>query len=436
MNSVRWNLKRPLVHDTLVTTILAVTGKAAGITVPFFIAAWFGAGTEIDAFFLAYSIIIFFASIFGSTVSTVIVPYIVELYKEKGDIGKFISPLLILGGILYGCLLFAGVLICRLLPGVVINQTGLDRITLIILEMIPFVIFLVWTNTIDGVLNALKKFKLPAISPALRAVITILIIFILHNSIGIHSIITGYITGEFFRFLLLVVIIKRTHLFQFYFSLSISQKLKDFFKKGVYQTIAMILVGVNPLIDKIMASYRGPGGISILYYADRMYIIPVSFLVSGFLVTLLSYMSGNLYLENKEKFKSLVHKAGKIAGISSFIIMIPVFFFYKPVTGFLFSHGKLDPMDIIRIQNVFFGYFIGFFPFIISQIYGYALVVLKKTKTLMFWALFLLVLNIVLNYILMQIFDLLGLSLSTSIIRFINCIFYIIIFYRHLAGMK
>jgi putative peptidoglycan lipid II flippase len=193
---------------------------------------------------------------------------------------------------------------------------------------------------------------------------------------------------------------------------------------------------MNPLVDKIMASFLGEGGISILYYADRMYIIPVSFLASGFLVTLLSYMSGNLYLENKLKFKALVHKAAKIAGITSFGILIPVILFYKPVTGFIFSFSKVNPGDIIRIQNVFFGYIIGFFPFIISQIYGYALVALKKTKTLMFWSIFISILNVVLNYFLMNIFNLTGLSLSTSIIRVINCIFFMIIFYKYLSRME
>jgi putative peptidoglycan lipid II flippase len=438
MKDMKPVLQRPLVHDTIVTTVLMTIGKSAGMTIPFFIAAWFGAGTRIDAFFLAYSIIIFFASIFGSTVSIVIVPYIVELHKLKKDIGQFTSSLLIISSIFYAFFLFTGSFVIQILLGIVtdLGPAAVDRVTLIILEMIPFVILLVWTNTLDGVFNAFKKFKIPAISPFLRAVIIICCIFLLKGVAGIHSIIAGYIAGEFLRLLFLVYVIKRKNIFHFSITISMSKNFIDFIKKGLYQTIAMVLVGINPLIDKIMASSQGEGSISILYYANRLYTIPVAFLVSGFLVTLLSYMSNHLYMENKTRFKNLVHKAGKTAGIFSFIIMVLGIFLYKPVIEFIFSFSSLKTTEIVQIQDVFFGYFIGFLPFIISQVYGYALVALRKTKALMFWAVCISVLNVALNYILMQFFHLMGLSLSTSIIRFINCVFFMGIFYYYFSKQR
>lgn len=209
MKIIKSILKRPFVHDTLVTTVLITIGKSIGMIVPFFIAAWFGADTTIDSFFLAYSIIIFFASIFGSTISTVIVPYIVELKKLEENIGKFISSILLLSSIIYILFLFIGAFIIRILLTIITDLpvASLDRITLIIIEMIPFVILMVCTNTIDGVLNAFKKFKLPAISPAFRALLTILFIFLLRTSLGIHSIIIGYIAGEFLRLIVLLFVI-------------------------------------------------------------------------------------------------------------------------------------------------------------------------------------------------------------------------------------
>jgi putative peptidoglycan lipid II flippase len=431
MIKLRNLIRRPFIKDTLKTTVLVIFGKAIGVTVPFFIAAWFGATTAIDSFFLAYSIIIFLSGVFGTTMSRVIVPYIIELKKAGENIGKFISSILILSCITYFILLLGGTFLIKEILRITTDYDarGLEKISTFILEMIPFVIFLIWANTLDGFLNSLKKFTLPALLPAIRSIIIVAVIFLFKGRLAIQAIVLGYIGGELVRFLILFFFILKKRLISFHFSILLSKNLMDFIKKGLFQIIAATFFGINPLIDKTMGSWEGTGSVSILYYADRLYLIPVLFLVSGFLVTLLSYMSGNLYLENKVKFRRLIHKAVKSAGIVTLVIMIGGLILYKPLIRFVFSFSTLSPGEITTIQEVFFGYFIGLLPYIISQVYGYALIAMKKTKVIMYLSIITFLLNIILNYLLMQLFHLTGLALSTSIIRIINCIFYGACFY-------
>ena len=42
----------------------------------------------------------------------------------------------------------------------------------------------------------------------------------------------------------------------------------------------MVALGLNPVVDKAMASWLGQGSISVLYYAHRLYVIPLVFVSS------------------------------------------------------------------------------------------------------------------------------------------------------------
>ncbi|HIJ53334.1 MAG TPA: hypothetical protein HPP66_09295 [Planctomycetes bacterium] len=86
--------KRPLVRDTIKTTIWSTVGKAAGFLIPFFIAAWFGISSETDAFFFAYGLILFLSGIFAPVVESVIVPYIAEARTNNEDVGRFVGNIL------------------------------------------------------------------------------------------------------------------------------------------------------------------------------------------------------------------------------------------------------------------------------------------------------------------------------------------------------
>ncbi|MBN1410554.1 MAG: hypothetical protein JW969_06890 [Spirochaetales bacterium] len=438
INRLKNFLQRPFIKDTLSTSILSVLGKSAGILVPLFIATWFGVSNTVDSFFLSYSIILFISNIFGTTMLKVIVPYLVELNSLKKDIGLFTSSILLINSLFFVLLFVIVVVFIKSILQLVsnFNESDLNSITMFIIEMVPVIFFLICSNIFDGVLNSLKKFSLSALSPFIRSIIIILVIVLTKDYLGIHAIIVGYVTGEFSRVLILFLVLIKKRIIKFRLSFKLDKRLVDFLRQGLYQIIAMVLFGMNPLVDKVMASWKGEGSLSILYYADRIYIIPVLLLTSGFLVTLLPYISRKLYLENREKFLVFIHKVVKYVSIIVSSIVFIGLLIYRPLISFIFSIAKLPVGIITDIQNVFIGYFIGLFPYLISQVYGFALIAIKQTLLIMLLSSITFLLNIVFNYILMSPFGLPGLSYSTSLIRVINCLSYIIGFYLYYKKLK
>jgi len=410
--------KRPLVQDTLKTTIWSTIGKAVGFLIPFFIAAWFGVGGETDAFFFAYGLILFLSGIFAPVVESVIVPYIAEARAKDEDVGKFIGSILSVGGA--GLFVLTVLLILAIGPILSIithfDEQTLRLIFQILLETAPLVILLVWTSVLAGALNTYKKFAFPAISPAFRAIVNLIIIFTFKNSYGVHSIALGYIVGELVRLAILFTVIKKLNLFKLRLSFQLDHKLGEFFKTSSYRVVGMIAGSFNLMLDKIMASWLGEGNVSILYYASRLYVIPVTMICVGLLPVILSHWSEDYYQEEeKGRLLQEVTSTAKFILGPSLIVFLILVLFNRPLVHLAFAHGEFDLKYLPILHWAFICYLFGLIPYVASSMFTRAHLVLKNTSFLMKLAILSCFLNALLNYTLMQFLGIVGIALSTSI---------------------
>jgi putative peptidoglycan lipid II flippase len=424
--------KRPLMKDALKTTILSTIGKAAGFLIPFFLAAWFGATKETDAFFFVYGLILLLSGIFARVVETVIVPFITEAKTNDEDVGKFVMNILILSGI--GLLAVAGIFILVIKP-VLSVITRFDDQTLrliyqLLIETAPLIILLTWTSILTGTLNSYKKFSFPAVSPAFRAAVNLAIIFLLKDMYGIHSIALGYIGGEIVRLAVLFAVIEKLKLFKLFWSLKFDPKLWQFLRTASYQIIGMAAGRFNLFVDKVMASWLEKGSVSILHYADRLRMIPVAFLGAGFMVTLLSHVSQRYSEEGSQRLTKDVKKAVPVVAFITLPMMLFLILFHQPIVKIAFGWGELAQEKLSEIGWVWVCYLFGFVPCMVGGVYEIGHFVLKNTKVLMRCAFYTVFLNVLLNLVFMRLFDVAGIALATSIIYIFRILYLRSSFYK------
>ncbi len=422
---IRSFLGRELVKDTIWTTIFSTIGKSVGFLIPFFIAAWFGVSAKTDAFFFAYGLIILLATIFSPAAESIIVPFVTEMKTKGEDVGVFVGK--ILGMSAVGLCALSALFLLIIKPCLAFatrfSPEGLHLIFIIFLESIPLVLLLVWTSILSGSLNAYKVFSIPALSPALRAVVTLCFIFIFKETLGVHAIALGYVMGEIFRLGILLIILSKLNLFRLKLSIRSEKRIIEFFRTSSYQIAGMSMLVFTPIINKTMASWLGEGYVSLLEYADRLYIIPITFISSGLMVTLLSYWSENYYIKGKEKLKRDIYKAAKVVGGISLLIT----FFFLTTKSFLvetvYGYGKFPQDQLSNIETIFFIYLFGLTPYFLSQVYVRAFLVRKHTKVLLFTALLKIVATIICNLIFMRILGIYGIALATSTVSFLSFLF-------------
>ncbi|MFH1038803.1 MAG: lipid II flippase MurJ [PVC group bacterium] len=426
---------RPLVWDTITTTWWGLIGRAAGFMIPFFIAAWFGISDDTDAFFFSYGVILFLANIFAPVVEYVIVPYIAEARRAGRDIGSLIGGVLGISGL--GIAILEGALLSVIKPvlGLVtrFDQPTLQLAYQLLLETAPLIILLVWTGILSGTLNAYRKFAFPAVSPAFRAIVNLGIIFAFRNTLGVHAIALGYVVGEAGRMIILLGVIKKLKLIRLRFSFIPGPVLRDFFRKASYQTVAMIAIWLKPIIDRAMASWLGEGNVSLLYYADRLYIIPVTFICSGLMATTLSHWSTRFYESPRRTLKEDVNRGIRIVGVLTVVITVFLLLFYRPIARIAFERGAFDPAQVPEVQRIWFFYLLGLIPYIIARIYFQAHLVLMNTRFLMMYSFCLNGAGIGLNYLLMKRFGVAGIALATTVSYLFAAIGLGFYFYRKLT---
>ena len=417
--NIKKTIFQPLLKHAFTTTIWSFFGKSIGFLIPFFIAAWFGVTKETDIFFYAYGFVLLLTGTFATSIESTIVPFIAEIRSEdKENLSSFLGD--VLGAIFVAIVVVYAIILGLAKPilPIITRFPGeeLPFLFTILVEIAPLMVLVALTSVLQGVLNAHKMFIIPALSPAFRAVLVIGTIFLMKPKLGIHSIPLGYVIGEMFRFVLLLWIIFRKRFFNLKISLKFTRKTIEFLKTAAFQSIYFAAGGIAVVIDKTMASWLSQGSVSILHYADRLYMIPANLLTIGLLPVVLSYWSREYYKhEDKKKLISTTVNAAKISIILSLPIFVILILLRKPIVYLAFARGQFPISDITTLEWTWVGYLAGLMPYVVAFILFQAYIVLKKTLILMKLGILNCILNIVLNYSLMKFMGVTGIALSSSL---------------------
>lgn len=413
--------RRPLVWDTLTTTLWSTVGKGLGFLIPIFIGAWFGVGTGTDAFFFAYGIILFLSIIFSVAVETIIVPFVAELRAKGEDVGAFVGGVLSISGLLLTAVILIFLPIVKHVLAVItkFSPPELDLVYLIIIETAPLAVMLVWTSILSGAMNAHKAFFFPAFSPAFRAVIIIAIIFLYKEAIGVHAIAIGYVIGEAVRLAILFWIVKKKGLFRLKYNLTLKPEVKGFLKTSAYQLIAMSILSFTPIINRTMASWLGAGNITLLEYADRLYMIPTSLLYHGLIVTVLAHWSERYQREGSERLNRDLSRATKIVGIFCLLLTVLFLLSRRYLVQIAYGYGQFPADRLGEVSGIFACLVLGLTPHFIGQLYVRAFIAKKHTRVLVLAAGCMMLAAVLLNLILLRLMGVTGIALSSSLVTLV-----------------
>ena len=402
--------------DALSTTGLALVAKSAGFLVPFVIASFFGVSAGTDAFFFAFGAILFLAGVFGPVLE-VVVPFVAEQRGQEESLGRFMSRLLATATIVLALALVAFLLVLvPVLPLVTrFDPDGVGLVIRLVLETSPLAILLLWTSVLSGYLNAHKTFAVPALAPAVRAAVNVCCILALEGRLGVHALPLGYLAGEAARLLVLVLAVWRSAPFRFRPTFRVDARLADFYRTSAYPVAGMVFLLANPVVDSAMASWLAPGSVSVLRYAENLYMIPFSLLTGGLVTVLLAHWSERYSVAGRAGFERDVDRSAW----SVFWLAVPVAGILalasRPVAGLLLAHGSFDQTRLGDVAAAWACYLVGFPAHAMAQLKVKALLVLRRTRVLMMCGLYGVLLNAFLNLALMGPLGVAGITLATSI---------------------
>lgn len=415
--------EKTLIRDTVFTTFWSGLGKASGLLVPFFIAAWFGSTLVTDAFFFAFAWISCFSVVFSLAIESVIVPFVAQIRSDGESVGGFVGRLVTRGNLgLF--LITAGffLLLTLLVPYITsFPDSELGLVRALLFEIAPLVILIVNSSVLVGLLNAYRRFALPAVSPAFRALLAILFILVARDRLGIHSVPIGYILGEMARLLFLVAGVRKLGI---KFDWRSGYRLGEFFSVAGRQMVGMIAIALIPTVDKTMASWLVAGSISNLFYAERFYQIPVILLSGGLLVTLLSHWSGRVYsAAGGESIRRSLYRTLRAVGAISVVFLAVLAVFRERIVRLALDRGAFDEANLEAVSLLFLILLFSLVPELLSIVLTRVCIIYKQTEIIRNVGILRLFLKVVFNLVLMRIWGIYGIAASTVLTILLSLVY-------------
>jgi putative peptidoglycan lipid II flippase len=199
----------------------------------------------------------------------------------------------------------------------------------------------------------------------------------------------------------------------------INQDMKLFFKKIVPGIIGANVMQMNLLIDTAIASFFA-GGISYIYYADRVNQLPLAMIGIALSVTLLPTLSRKIKRKNFIEANNLHNKILFVALLVALPAAIGLCFLSENIVQILFERDRFTNYETVKVANALMIYAIALPAFILVKIFEPGFFARGDTKTPMKIAIICLIVNLVLNLILIQYFEYLGIVIASAIASYVN----------------
>ena len=436
-----------LLKNVLIVTPISLIGRAGTFLIYVVLANWFGDPAEMDFIYYYWGIAVFLIELLSAASAySVLVPLLAEA-RTKGEmeaqrcVQSVFSHYITVMPWLCCLLLAIGYGVSqRFLPNAGLSSAAA---TGIVCGFLCFTIIAALRWMLKAILDTYQAFQLPLIAQALRAVIVIATLYFCKPFLTWFSIPIALILGELFQVIVLfprccaVLNLKARHL---KLNLQKTPDTKRFLHQCLLMMGAAIADGINPVVDRGMASTLGTSSVSKLDYALRLCAIPET-LTGVTLPVLLSHWAKLSASENSSTANAMPLQRSVWQGvITLLVLMTPVltgfYFFRENIVAVLYGHGELSVAGQMHIAALLGIYLLGMLPRLMSRLLIRAHLARQAHGTVITATLIRLVLNPCLNWVFMRYWGLEGIAWSTALLSYPILAYIAITFWRGQSGDK
>lgn len=418
----------------LLVMIITMVSRVLGLVRAGIIAYYFGASAMTDAFFSAFKISNFFRQLLGEgALGSSFIPLYNEKVESEGEerskqfIFSVINLLFVFSTIITILMIvFSDQIILGIVSGFP-DETKIIASKLLKIMSIYF-IFISLSGMICAILNNFKQFAIPASTSIFFNLAIILASMYFGKAYGIDALAYGVVVGGLLQFLVVL-----PSFFKIVRGYSLKIDWKDPYLKKIFIMICPMLVGivarqVNTIVDQMFASYLAEGGVSALENATRLYLLPVG--VFGVSISTVIFPALSKAM-SKNNLKEATDNIVKGLNILLFLIIpsTAVLTFYAPeVIRLTLSYGKFGEEAVRVTSQALIYYSIGLYFYTAIYLMTRAFYSVKNSTYPVKFSIISIVINIVLNFLLIDIMEYRGLALSTSIASAVNFLLLVTVF--------
>lgn len=389
------------------------------------IAATLGAGPIADAFFVAFRLPNLFRRLFAEgAFNAAFAPLFAEaLTKDGAPAAKRVAEdalaFVVLAAIIFTAIaeLCMPLLVIALAPGFLDDPDQFERTVEMARITFPYLALMTLTALGGAVLNGVGRFWAAAAAPILLNLITIaaMLAFIDLGKTPGHTLAAAVAIAGLAQLLMIVIIAKRAgydlHLRWPRLTPGV-KRLGRLMGPGV---LAAGATQINIVVGSQLASLLAAGAISHLYYADRIYQLPLGVIGVGLGVALLPKISKEAQSGNEKAAKASLARAVELSLWLTLPATAAALAIPGTLVSALFERGAFTEADSIATAAALTAYAAGLPAFVLTKTLAPAFFARADTKTPARAAGASVMLNIALGLALMWPLGHVGLALATTI---------------------
>lgn len=394
------------------------------------IANIFGAGFATDAFFVAFKIPNLLRRLLGEgALSAAFIPLFTEYFttKSKEDAWKFASAvfstlLVILFTITLLGIIFMPAIITILAPGFYHELHKFNLTVYLTRITFPYIFLISLTALSMGILNSLRHFTVPAMSPVLLNFALIGAAFFIcpYLNIPISGLAIGVIIGGLLQFVFHIPPLLKSGL-KFTPDFSFSHPgVKKVVLLMAPSVIGLAVTQFNIFVDTLIASLLTEGSISYLYYADRVMQLPLGVFGTAIGTAILPTLSSYAAKKDMEGMKDTMSFGLRFTFFIAIPAMTAQIVLSLPIVSLLFERGEFTHQSAINTSQALIAFSIGLWAYSGIKVIAPAYYSVQDTKTPVRIAIISMIANVVFNLLLMFPLKHAGIALATSLSAMLN----------------
>jgi putative peptidoglycan lipid II flippase len=430
-----------------------MTSRILGLVRDQVLAFYFGASATpaMDAYRVGFKIPNLFRDLFAEgAMSAAFVPTFTRHVAESGKGAGFrlgnnvVNALLIVTGavVLLG-ILFAEPIVTflardfGLIPGKLELTITLARV------MLPTLTVVALAAAVMGMLNSLRHFFIPALSPAMFNVVTIVcaVVFVpLAPDLGLEQpiliIAIATVLGGVAQLALQWPTLRREG---FRYSPLLDWKDPGLRRVLVLMgpgTIGLAATQLNLVVNMFLAAREQPGAVSWLDYAFRLMYLPIGLFGVSIATAVLPTVSRHVVDKNLPASRATIADGLSLMLMMNVPATVGLMVLAIPIVRVIFEHGLFTATDTLATAVALQYYAVGLVGYSVVRIASPTFYALGKNRTPVIVSMVTVVVNAMLNITLVRVMGYAGLALGTSIAAIFNAAVLLVLLHRNLHGLN
>lgn len=438
-----------IAHSASLAGIATLTSRILGVVRESVLAAYFGAGNDYDAYLVAFRIPTLMRDLFAEgAMSAAFVPTFTRYLTLHGKAAAWrlgnnvINALLaVIGALVVIAWIFATPLVSWFAPHFAAVPGKLELTILLARIMAPFLMLVAIAAAAMGMLNSLRHYFRPALSPAMFNVASILCtvaLVPLMPRLGWPRIVApaiGVLVGGLGQIALQWRPLRGEG---FHYAAQL-----DFKDPGMRQmlllmgpgTLGLAATQINLLVNTQIAAAQGPGAVSWLSYAFRVMYLPIGLFGVSIATAVLPTVSRHLAGEDRAAVGVTITRGMALMLVVNIPATVGLMLLAQPIVRLLYERGQFLPDATLATATALRLYAVGLIGYSTARIASPMFYAVGRSRVAVLVSTIAIAVNLASSLLLSRYLGFAGLALATSLAALANGGLALLLLQRHLTAI-